>query len=257
MRRMNSNWMKPAIANCATTCALMAGLFLLAVAPASATPANFASSGYGFDAVGLEGLPVGTIDDNVPFLLAGAPNPALPIAVELLGSQDICILVGSSNACQVDAAGVTGNFSALVSLEVNVIDPTLTGPFTLFLNSLTADPAYDLANVTIELDGFAPMGLDTSAVPVFASRYDGAFDPFVHVEYRTTDGLTVLANYVGWTVEDGDIVTFRYDVVGGSIEGFAPQLSANAAPVVVPEPGAALLMGLGLGGLALAGGRRQ
>jgi hypothetical protein len=255
--RINSTWMKRSIANRATTCVLLAGLFLLAVTPASATPANFASNGVGFNPVGLEGLPVGSMDDNDPFLLAGAPDPMLPISVELLGSEDLCILVGSSNICQVDATGVTGDYSALVSVEINVIDPTLTGPFTLFLNSLTADPAYDPANVTVELDGFAPMGLDTSAVPAFASRYDADFDSFVHLQYLTTNGLQVLANYIGWTVEDGDIVTFRYDVVGGSIEGFTPQLSANATPLVIPEPGVAVLMGLGLGGLSLAGGRRR
>jgi len=257
---MISIWMKRAIANLAMTCALAGGLFLLVVAPASATPATFASSGFGFNAVGLEGLPLGSIDDNDPFPLAGAPNPMLPISVELLGSEDLCILVGSSNVCQTDAAGVTGDYSALVSVEVNVIDATLTGPFTLFLNSLmTASPApaYDPADVTIELDGFAPMGLDTSAVPAFASRYDSDFDSFVHLQYLTTDGLQVLANYIGWTVQDGDIVTFRYDVVGGSIGGFTPQLSANATPLVVPEPGVAVLMGLGLGGLALVGERRR
>lgn len=257
MRRMNSTWMTRAIANLVTTCAVAGALFLFAVAPASATPATFASNGFGFNSTGLEALPIGAIDSTVPFLLAGAPDPMLGLSVELLGSQDLCILVGASNVCQTDASGVTGNFSALVSLEVNVIDETLTGPFTLFLNSLTSDPAYNLADVTIELNGVEPTGLDTSAVPDFASRYDADFDPFVHVQFLTTGGSTVLADYVGWTVQDGDIVTFRYDVVGGSIGGFAPQLTANAAPVVVPEPGTVLLMGLGLGGLSLAGGRRR
>jgi hypothetical protein len=257
MRRINSIWMKRAVTNFLTSCALTGILFLFAVAPASATPATYSSTGFGFESVGLEALPVGSIDENDPFLLVGAPDPMLSLSVELLGSQDLCILVGTSNVCQADSSGVTGDFSALVSIEVNVIDPTLTGPFTLFLNSLSDDPAYDLADVTIELDGFAPMGLDTSAVPLFESRYDADFDSFVHIQDLAIDGLTVLADYVGWTVEDGDIVTFRYDVTGGSIGGVAPQLTANATPVVVPEPGVAVLMGLGLGGLALAGRRRR
>jgi hypothetical protein len=193
-----------------------------------------------------------------PFLLAGAPGTAPALAVELLGSQDICILAAGGNVCQTDASGITGDFSALVTLEINVVDPaTLSGPFTLFLNSLTSDPAYDLGNVSIELTPFAPEGLDASAVPVFENYFDGSFDPFVHVQFTTTGGSTVLADYVGWTVEDGDIVTFRYDVVGGPVGGFTPQLTANAVPIVVPEPGTALLMALGLAGLSFAGGRRN
>ena len=257
MGRMNLIWTKRAAANFWTTLAVTGALFFFAVAPASATPASFASNGFGFDGAGLAGLPIGTIDPTDPFLLAGGPDPMLPLSVELLGSQDLCILVGSSNVCQADAVGVTGDFSALVSIEINVVDSNLTGPFTLFLNSLTTDPAYDLADVTIELNGMEPAGLDTSAVPLFASRYDADFDPFVHVQYTTTGGGTLLADYIGWTVQDGDIVTFRYDVVGGSVGGFAPQLTANATPIVVPEPGVALLMGLGLGGLSLASGRKR
>jgi hypothetical protein len=254
---MNSNRTKHAAVNFLTTCAVTGSLFLFAVTSASATSATYSDSGYGFNAEGLEALPIGSIDPNDPFLPVGAPDPMLSLSVELLGSQDLCILVGTSNVCLADTSGVTGDYSALVSVEVNVIDPTLTGPFTLFLNSLTDDPPYDLADVTIELDGFAPMGLDTSAVPVFESRYDADFDAFVHIQDMAMDGVRVLADYVGWTVEDGDIVTFRYDVTGGSIDGFAPQLTANATPIVVPEPGIALLMGLGLGGLSLAGPRRR
>ena len=257
MRRMNSNSMKRGVTKFVTACVTTGALLLFTAAPASATPASYAASGSGFDSVGLGGLPAGTIDPTVPFLLAGAPDPTFDLSVELLGSQDICILVSGSSTCLADTSGVTGDFSALVSLEINVIDPALTGPFTLFLNSLTGDPGYDLADVTIELDGFAPAGLDTSAVPDFASRYDADFDPFVHLQYTMTGGSTVFFDYVGWTVQDGDIVTFRYDVVGGSIGGIAPQLTANAAPIVVPEPGTALLMALGLGGLSLAGGRRR
>lgn len=257
MRRISWMGMMCSMASCLMTAVLL--LFVLfAVGPASATPANFDESGFGFEAAGLGGLPVGQIDPMTPFLLAGAPGTAPVLDVELLGSQDICILATGGNLCQTDVSGITGDFSALVTLEINVVDPaTLSGPFTLFLNSLTSDPAYDLGNVSIELNPFAPEGLDASAVPVFESNFDGSFDPFVHVQFTTTGGSTVLADYVGWTVEDGDIVTFRYDVVGGPVGGFAPQLTANAVPIVVPEPETALLMALGLAGLSFAGGRRN
>jgi hypothetical protein len=242
------------------SCLMTAVLLLFAVGPASATPAKFDESGFGFEADGLGGLPVGQIDPMTPFLLAGAPGTAPVLDVELLGSQDICILAAGGNVCQTDVSGITGDFSALVTLEINVVDPaTLSGPFTLFLNSLslTSDPAYDLGNVSIELNPFAPEGLDASAVGFFEENFDGSFDPFVHVQFTTTGGSMVLADYVGWTVEDGDFVTFRYDVVGGPVGGFAPQLTANAVPIVVPEPETALLMALGLAGLSFAGGRRN
>ena len=256
MRRISWMGMMRSMASCLMTAVLL----LFAVGPASATPANFDESGFGFEADGLGGLPVGQIDPMTPFLLAGAPGTAPVLDVELLGSQDICILAAGGNVCQTDVSGITGDFSALVTLEINVVDPaTLSGPFTLFLNSLslTSDPAYDLGNVSIELNPFAPEGLDASAVGFFEENFDGSFDPFVHVQFTTTGGSMVLADYVGWTVEDGDIVTFRYDVVGGPVGGFAPQLTANAVPIVVPEPETALLMALGLAGLSFAGGRRN
>ena len=196
-----------------------------------------------------------------PLISRSAGDPALMPDVELLGSQDLCILVGSEDVCRSSAVGVTEAYSALVSIEVNVVDATLTGPFTLYLDSLAVGSPYAFSEVSIELDpttttpNFAT--LDTSAVPGFATRFDGTYDPFVHIEFTGVSGITVLADYIGWTVKNGDFITFRYDVSVGAIGGDAPQLTANAIPIVVPEPGTALLMGLGLAGLTLLGGRRQ
>jgi hypothetical protein len=239
-------------------------MLLLGAATASATLANFASSGFGFDSAGLAGLPVGSFSDPLILRSAGGPDAMNPPDVELLGSEDLCILVGSDDMCRSLAVGITEAYAVLVSVEINVLDPTLTGPFTLYLDSLALGSPYGLSEVSIELDpttttpNFA--SLDTTAVPEFAERFNvnnGTYNPFVHVQYTTVSGLTVLADYIGWTVQDGDIVTFRYDVSVGVIDGSPPQLMANAIPIVVPEPGTALLMGLGLVGLTLAGGRRQ
>jgi hypothetical protein len=250
--------MTRATANCVTSL-LMGALLLLVAGTASATPANFSNTGFGFESIGLDGLQIGGFSD--PTILRSAGDPALMPDVELLGSQDLCILVGSEDACRSSPVGITEAYSALVSVEVKVIDPTLTGPFTLYLDSLAVGSPYAFSDVSIELDpttttpDFAT--LDTSAVPNFAARFDGTYDPFVHVQFTTVRGLTVLADYIGWTVQDGDLVTFRYDVSVGAIGDEAPQLTANAIPLVIPEPGTAILMGLGLAGLTLVGGRRQ
>ena len=157
--------------------------------------------------------------------------------------------------CQADASNVNAPFSALVTLEVTVLDTaTLSGPFTLFLNSLIKT-GYDASDVTIDLNPTAPAGLDTMAVPGFV--FTGSFTPFVHLEFTSVGGSVALFDYIGWTVADGDFVTFRYDVDRAPVGGMAPQLTANAAPVVVPEPTSAVLMALGLAGLAVGGNRRR
>ncbi len=249
MRRMNSVWGKPAIA----CFAWMGAAFLLAASPAMATPATLDSSGFGFDSVGLEGLPVVTID-TTDFLLAGEAGSAPNLVVQLVGSQDLCILVGTDGLCRTDPTGVTGDFTALVSFTVEVLQPGLVGDtFTLFLNNLV-DTGYDLADVTVELNPPNIANLNRINVPDFA--YDGTYDEFVHLEMTDIGGTEVFYDYIGWTVSDGDLVTFRYDVVGGAVGGVAPQFTANVTALVVPEPGTALLMGLGLFGLTLCSGRR-
>ncbi len=233
----------------------------LAVGPAAATSARFSSTGFGFvpeDLAGLQQLRMGESD---PFLTAADPiAPGLPadLAVELIGTSNLCVLAQGSSACRVNADGITTPYSAIMSFEVNVLDPLLlNGPFTLLLTSI--DLADDPNVVRIALDPTLPAGFDSSAVPAFVldpSNGLGGFDVPIAVRDETFAAQNVIYDYLGFTVQDGDRVTFRIDVdAAGSVQP-TPQLFANATPVVVPEPGAALLMGLGLIGLSWAGRRR-
>ncbi|MEZ7981816.1 MAG: PEP-CTERM sorting domain-containing protein [Myxococcota bacterium] len=213
------------------------GLFMTA-APALATPANF-DPFYGFESAGLEGLPSFNFDSTTSFLGAGEAGGS-PVDVELRGSTDVCILFGDST-CRADTAGITGAYSVIVSIEVSGINTELIGgeDFTLFLSGVTG--AYAPGEVQIELNPVVLAGLDTSAVPGF--EFDDSFDTYSHLVYSSA------YDYIGWNTSLGDRISFQYNVLTAPGTRGTPQLMANAT-AVVPEPGAALLMGLGLAGLA-------
>ena len=236
---------------------IVAAILLLAVGPASATPASFTSSGWGFEPTSLVGLPTGSIGEEDPFLLAGAPGTDPNLDVVLSGSTDLCVLAAGSSVCQLTPSGLTGAYSALVTLQVSVLNTAmLPGPFTLLLTGL-GNTDYDPSEVSVELDPMVDPSLDTSAVPNFV--YGGAFTPFVHIrDLAAAQSHEIIYDYIGWTVEDGDSVTFRYDVSVGPNGRQAPVFTLNATPIIVPvpEPGTALLMGLGLAGLSFSGARR-
>ena len=234
--------------------AAIAWLILALADPAAATPAVFSSGGWGFDAAGLDGLPAVSIDESVPFLTAGAPGSAPNLDIELIGTTDVCVLTPGSSVCRAANPAPTGPFSVLVSFTVNVLNPSIDGPFTLMLTSLVGTLGYSPAEVAIELDPALPAALDPAAVPAFV--FDGRFDSFVRVRDLYAPPTTIY-DYVGWTVQDGSRVVFRYDVLTQLRGSSYPQFTANAVPVVVPEPATALLFGLGLAGLSLAGGRRS
>ena len=231
--------------------AIALGLLALA-GPAAATSAVFSSGGWGFETTNLAGRPTIAIDGSVPFLDAGTPGSVPNLDVELVGSTDLCVLTPGSSRCRGANPAPTGPFSVLVSFTVNVLNEELDGPFTLMLTSLVGGLGYSPAEVAIELDPTVPAALDTSAVPGFV--FDGSFDPFVRVR-DDYDPPTTAYDYVGWTVQQGTRVVFRYDVLTRLRGSAYPQFTANAVPRVVPEPGTALLFGLGLAGLAMAGGR--
>ena len=217
--------------------ALFATVLFMTAAPALATPANFAPL-YGFESAGLEGLPSFNFD-STSFLGAGEAG-GLPVDVELRGSSDVCILFGDST-CREDTAGITGAYSVIVSIEVSGTNTELIGgaDFTLFLSGVTG--GYAPHEVQIELNPVVLAGLDMSAVPGF--EFDGSFDTYSHLVYSSA------YDYIGWNTRLGDRISFQYNVLTAPGERGTPQLMANAT-AVVPEPGAALLMGLGLAGLA-------
>ncbi|MHA7838180.1 MAG: PEP-CTERM sorting domain-containing protein [bacterium] len=238
---------------------VLAGLaLLLAAGAATATPARFAESRFGF--VDIEaGLPQLTMGEGDPFLAAGDPTSGESVDIEMIGSTNLCILAEGSSTCRASTGGLTTPYAAIMSVEINVLNPELEdGPFTLLLTGLGAES--DPTQVGIELAPVVPAGFDPSTVPGFVfdpSNGVGGFDRAVEVSDLTYADRGVIYSYVGFTVRDGDRLTFWIDVSSAPDGQGAPQLFANATPVVVPEPGTALLMGLGLAGLGWAGRPRR
>lgn len=248
MRRFSMKWQRVVLSSAV---ALMGALAM--ALPAMATPASFDNS-FGFDSVGLEALPSGQYSGDL--LDAGAPGTSSNLAVELSNSTDLCILAAGSSSCQATTAGIGGAYSVLVTIGVTVLDTNaIQGPFTLMLTSTAGISGYARNEVQVELNPTAPAGLDTSAVPGFS--FGGSFNPFVRIEDTTFATSGVVYDYIGWNVTDGDTVSFRYEVLTAPNGRATPQLTANALPfiVVVPEPGTAILMGLGLAGLAASSRR--
>lgn len=241
---------------------------LLFAVTASAVPANFDSTGIGFvPSPEISALPGFTVDLSTPLYAAGDPSGGGSFEVDFSGSAagEVCILSSASpNACQADLSGVTTPYSALVTLEISAINTSgIVGPFTLALTMLDLGTGtgneYDASEVSIALDPTAPMPLDTTAVPGF--DFDGTFDPFVRIQDLACSNSGGNCNYLGWTIGGGlvgESVTFRFDMSTAPNGRDSPRLLFNAIPVVVPEPGTALLMALGLAGLSAIGrdGRR-
>lgn len=247
MRRMNTKAMgRGAFGGALASTTFFLASLLLAASPAVATPATYADS-FGFLEAGLEALPVGVMDGADDFLMVGEVGSVAGLDVELTGSTNLCVFTASSPACQADTGGITGPYSVLMTITVSAINTdAIDGPFTLFLSGRAG--VYAPSEFTVELNPTLPAGLDTSGIPGFGFGFMG------HIVDETFGPSTVY-HYVGWRMSLGDTVSFRYDVSTAPNGRGAPQLRANATSsllVPVPEPGTALLMGLGLAGLAMA-----
>lgn len=241
---------------------LTLAVLVLAVTPAVAVPANFDSTGIGFiPSADLMALPGTTIDASIPLLSAGDSTGGGFFEVDFTGSSpgSVCILADSQpGICQADLSNVTTAYSAIVTLEISDLNTSeITGPFTLALTMLTLvnsenGDVYAANEVSIALDPMAPGSLDTSAVPGFS--FDGSFDSLVRIQDAACMNSGGDCNYLGWIVSGiGDTATFRFDMATAPNGRDTPKLLFNAIPV--PEPGAALLLGLGLAGLSAAGQR--
>ncbi len=233
----------------AARCALLFGL-LLGAGPAFALPADFDPI-FGFDDANLGGLPTITIGAEDAFLTAGELGMGTS-DVDLTGSTNVCILFGDET-CRANTLDVTGAYSVIMTLTVSAVNTDqISGPFTLFLSGLAIGGAYAPSEVSVELNPTLPTSLDTTAVPGFV--WNETFTSFTRINDVAL--APDVYDYIGWNVNVGDSVTFRYEVSTAPGVRGTPQLTANATGVV-PEPSTALLMGLGLAGLAFAGGRRE
>jgi len=233
--------------------ALLTGL-VFGAGPALALSAALHPGGSGFDDTNLGGLPSWSFDFSDGFLAVGEAGTG-GFDVDVTGSTDVCILFGDET-CRATTQGITGPYSVLVTLSVSAVAEALfnPGPFSLFLSGVMSVPGseYDTSEVVVELNPTLPTSLDTTAVPGFV--WNGGFTAFSHLVYDEFDPF--LYDYIGWAVNIGDSVTFRYDVLTSPDGRGTPALLGNAT-TVIPEPGAALLMGIGLAGLAATGRRTE
>lgn len=249
MKRLNSVRTRR-VSSLATV--LFGALALLAALPGGANAASFAPN-FGFDPATLG--PVDLMLDSSTVLL-DANDLAAPgnTDVQIDGSFDLCILIGSSTKCDSSIfVGEPAPVSFIVTLTVAKInDPALaSSPFTLILRDLNPAPGYARTDVTVDdsyaaIPNFNPNGFDFDP-----NNGINGFDPFRVIEHEVAPGD--IRYYLGWTVILGDSVTFKFDLEDGSIRNNLPGFLFSAT--AVPEPGTALLIGLGLVGLSVAGRR--
>jgi hypothetical protein len=209
---------------------LVAVLATGAPSEARATSINFLDGGIydvGFDPT-TPGFPT-AVDAILPLTgpFVKADNQGLsPVQYSL----DHCLLVSGSSACQ-PSVGVGLAYSDVVTLTLESVDGGLpAGGITLFLSGLSSSPAYGFDDVSVELDPTNP---------------GYVFTPLLHL--TLTPGSTTY-HYFGFELDSiGQSVTFRYDV-SAMLAGGTPRIATNA---LVPEPGTAALLAIGLAGLAL------
>jgi hypothetical protein len=144
-------------------------------------------------------------------------------------SLEHCFLVVGGTGCQ--GTIFEGDaYSDVVTLTLESVEGGMPSDgIVLFLSGMASFPAYEVDDVAVELDPTNP---------------DFTFDDFLHLTLTVSESTF---HYFGFELDTiGESVTFQYDVAEQLLAG-TPVFTTNA---LVPEPSTALLVGIGLLGLA-------
>lgn len=201
-------------------------------APASALPVQFIEVGtspIGFNPTNFP-MPV-----DIPLALdadvRGAGTGVGPTGFEL--SVSTCTLINESVGAGCNPIQPTGStgYTQIVDITLVALPEDATGTESLiFFSALPPVPTYTVTQVSFIVNPTPIGGYDT-------------FTPFTTASYSPNSSMTYY--YLGFVLNVGETARFRVDVAGDhSMAGMPLVFAANG--VVVPEPGTAMLVGIGL-----------
>jgi hypothetical protein len=216
---------------------LLATLALsLAAAPAVAIPVQFIEVGT---------APIGFSSSNFPTpvdILLPLNADVRPVSIGAVAdgfglSMSTCFLINEfpGSGCQAfQPAGSTG-FTLIVDITLLTVPTGAADKDSLiFFSALPPVPSYSVSDVSVIVNDLTP-------IPGFT------LTPFTTASFTPAPSMTYY--YLGFVLREGESATFRVDVTGDHSMAGSPLIFA-ANGYVVPEPGTALLVGLGLVALA-------